>query len=839
MANNPVQIVLNDNDYVVAPEPGKGGPPYDFFADRDEDFVKHKAKLAMSIEKVAAKLSSPTTGRAGYIRVKLRDRALAKSHRPVRALFKPEIFPSVGAAGLGEIYYFAESEQLAALVNAVSEAETTTNWVETQDGRMEARPSIARSEVGAVEEVSIPDPISKRRFDAQTAVDWLSDSRTGGYYILDLFENPRLAERRVLDVVGTLADEPSLSNSLEALVRELGEGVVAWRLPEAGGETPVALKITVKSAPALLSEVRPPNTALAPLDVDTSRHEEALNRLVQHPSVRRVSLPLRVELSDMEGVPGDAVAVLPVRAPNVRYPKVGIVDSGIGTALASWVIGRHDYLDEHDVDQEHGSFVAGLIVAASKFNPELNGLEADGCDLVDLALYPKGDFYDSYRNGFDDFLAEMDQAIGEAVRDHSIRIVNLSINAVSAVEPDHYSYYAARLDQIAAKHDVIIVNSAGNLPGSALRAPWPKRPSEAVRYFAARTDPDTIFKPTESVRTISVGAVNPPGCKLHRDGLPTTYTRRGPGLRVGCKPDVAHFGGNDGSGPGANHLLASASPNGLILTDCGTSFAAPLVAKTLASLESAIEGYLPPHTLRALMIHNCVTPAALSSRSLSALARQFVGFGIPTQTSEMLVTDDHSITLVFQSIIPSDAARPKVLRFEFDWPQALVDPVTGACRGEASATLVYEPPIDRAYGSEFVRVNLDAKLQQRQSAMRKDGLPSYRDRFDQSFLPKTAGQPVPEKELINQGLKWWPTKRYLAKLGSDGKGVSSQWRLEVSAVRRAETKFPKQGVPFSLIVTIRDPEGVAPIFQQLRRGLQAGRVQLTELRTHQRIRASG
>ena len=119
------------------------------------------------------------------------------------------------------------------------------------------------------------------------------------------------------------------------------------------------------------------------------------------------------------------------------------------------------------------------------------------------------------------------------------------------------------------------------------------------------------------------------------------------------------------------------------------------------------------------------------------------------------------------------------MRFEFDWPQSLVDPSTGACFGEASATLVYEPPVDRAFGAEFVRVNLDAKLQQRHNRPRKDGLPGFNDRFAQSFLPKTANQPVPEKELINQGLKWWPTKRYNARFPESGLGESSQWRIEV------------------------------------------------------------
>lgn len=830
MANNPVQIVVNDSDYVVPPEPKSGGPPYDFFAGKDSDFIKHKEKIAANIQNVAAQLTAKPSGGVGYVRVRLRDRALAKTHRPVRALFTPERFPCVGASSVGELYYFAKSDALASLVSTVAEAEPNTRWVLNSQGKPEARPSAVRSDVGAIEDISIPDPTAKRRFDAQTAVNWLSDPRTGGFYLLELFESPAIAQRRLSKV------DADFSKSLNNLISELGAGIVAWTLPEAGGETPIALRLTDRPEPALLMTSRPPDTVVASVDQNAARHELALRRLAQHPSIRRISLPLRIELSDVPVTESSKSTNFPLPSPASRYPRVGIVDSGLGIALAPWTIARHDFLEPDDVDNKHGSFVGGLIVGAASLNPELPALEPDGCELVDLALFPKGLFLDTYPNGFDDFLAEMDQAIGEAARQHGVRIINLSINAVAPVEADHYSYYAARLDQIAAKHDVIIVNSAGNLPLKACRSPWPKRPGDAVKYFAARIEPDTIFVPTESSRAISVGAINPPGCSVHHGGLPTTYTRRGPGLKVGCKPDVAHFGGNDGSSPDGNHRLVSITPTGAAITSCGTSFAAPLVAKALASLDNTIEGRVPTHTLRALMIHGCKTPDALQLRGLSTLARQFVGFGVPASTTDLLVTDDSSITLVFQSRIPDDHKRPKVLRFEFDWPQALVNSATGACLGEATATLVYEPPIDRAYGAEFVRVNLDAKLQQRQLKTRKDGLPSYLDRFDQAFLPKTANQPALEKELINQGLKWWPTKRYRTHIPTDGIGEMSRWRIEVSATRRAETSFPKDGIPFSLVVTIRDPEGVQPVFQQLRRALQAGKVQLEELRTHQRIR---
>ena len=653
-------------------------------------------------------------------------------------------------------------------------------------------------------------------------MQWLSDPRTGGFYLVELFENPVVAQRRTDEIGG------ELTSSLERMVASLGTGVVAWRLPEAGGETPFALRITDGTQPALLSASRPASKEVATVDQDAVRHEDALQRLAQHPSVRSISLPLRFELSEVSGTPAPATSTFPGKSPGVQYPKVGVVDSGLGPALAPWVIERHDFLSTADVDGVHGSFVGGLIVGANSLNPSLDGLEADGCNLIDLALFPKGNFLDTYKNGFADFLDEMDQAIGEASKQHGIRVINLSINAVSAVEPDQYSYYAARVDQIAKKHNAIIVYSAGNLPHSACRAPWPKRPTEAIDYFAARVEPDTIYVPTESHRAISVGAINPPGCSVHHDGLPTTYTRRGPGLRVGCKPDVAHFGGNDGA-PDGNHRLISISPKGKLLTSCGTSFAAPLVAKSLASLENSIEGDVASDTLRALLVHNSETPVPLQAKGLATLARQFVGFGVPRATTEMLVTDDSAITLVFESRISDDLKRPKVLRFDFDWPQSLVDPTTGACLGEASATVVYEPPVDRAYGAEFVRVNLDAKLMQRQFPDRKDGSPSYRDQLEQCFLPKTSNQPALER----------PTKRYRTRIPKAGVGASSQWRIEVSAVTRAEATFPKEGVPFTLIVTIRDPEGVQPIFHQLRRTLQAGRVQLSELRTYQRIRASG
>ena len=295
--------------------------------------------------------------------------------------------------------------------------------------------------------------------------------------------------------------------------------------------------------------------------------------------------------------------------------------------------------------------------------------DAEGCRIYDVPLFPSKPFSAHYR-GFLDFLEEVEQAVAEGQRNHGVRIFNLSINAVSYVERYRYSIYASRLDQIADAYGVIFVNSVGNLPRSQARAPWPKKPGETVRYFASRTTSDTIFKPAESVRAISVGAINPPRTE-HLEGAPTVYTTRGPGLQVGVKPDVVAYGGAGVTAPGASTGLFSIDVEGRRQDVVGTSFAAPLVARTLAGLDAATNGGLNVEALRAMLLHHSVPPEPLKRRSLKDLARHSRGLGQPASLIDMLETGDHQITLLFQSRLSIGERKPVILRFPFVWPESL------------------------------------------------------------------------------------------------------------------------------------------------------------------------
>jgi len=448
-----------------------------------------------------------------------------------------------------------------------------------------------------------------------------------------------------------------------------------------------------------------------------------------------------------------------------------------------------------------------------------------GVMIYDVPLYPlKNLFFQRYPNGFRDFLQEMENAIEEACT-RGVRIFNLSINALAEV--GYYGTYAEYLDAIADRHKVLIVNSAGNLDSSQSRLIWQLRPWDVMNYLAARTQPDTILQPSESVGSVTVGALNPPGTN-EIAGAPTCYTRRGPGLRSGVKPDVATYGGTGSK----NNLsgLFSIGLNGFKESVAGTSYAAPLVARILANLDQATQNSLSLETLRAMLFHHTSMPAPLQGNQIAfrKIARQFAGFGQPFASNQMLETGDHQITMVFQSRLTIGETRPSILRFDFSWPQSLVDQ-DGKCSGRVRMTLVCAPPLDRAFGDEFVRVNLDAKLSQMQPAItRQDGNPSY---INQIKSVQSWGSH--ERALIEHGLKWWPTKQYESTFNS--KGNSSNWRLQIESLVRAEDTFPEEGVPFAVILTIEDPDGAKPIFNEMRQLLAASGAILRDIRVDVRL----
>lgn len=840
MPNNPVQIVLNDEAFLRAPDPKRGGTDKDFFEGRDSDFIKHRDGLLAEIDRIEQEVGGWPFGPLCYLRVRMRMEAIAKSYRPNRAIFLADQFPCVGAGAPGELFFRAPLIHVERLRRHIESAEDRGEPRISRDtGRPYHFVTRARCEVGAIETIELSPSNLKRGFAADAAVAALSDPRAASGYFVELFETQPLVASGDDDALGFHRSVATL----QAIFREGGAGLIATLLPSPGGVPSIEVVLTTSREPARIEDrrivqiARPKNSSPLPVqfDRDPQRHELLLRRLAEHPLVRRIRFPILIQTTEAEVASAASAFPLGRRLAEARYPKVGVIDTGVTGPLKTWVVNRHDFLAEADCDPGHGTMVAGVLISACAANSPQLGMEEDGCDIADLPLMPRAPFLTVYGpRGFEAFLGELEAAITEARDEHGVRIFNMSLNVVAPVEPDTYSIYAARLDDIQDRLGVVIINSAGNLLGSEWRAPWPAKPTQVLAALAARTSLDTIYMPCESVRAVAVGALNPPG-STHIVAAPATYTRRGPGLKVGVKPDIAHFGGTgDASNPRTTHLV-SCDVSGNQVHIRGTSFAAPLVAKTMAALDIATGERLAPRSLRAFLIHNAKMPSPLNSPRLRDVARQFVGFGQPSSALSMLETDDHAITMLFESRLTSGERRPAILRFAFQWPTPLVDPMSRACRGRVRMTLVYDAPIDQAFGTEFVRVNLSAHLRQRQPVNRRDGKPSFRDEISQVFLPRTGRLTIPERSLIEHGLKWWPTKRYGADF-SKGVGRSTEWRLEVESVVRAEAIFPAEGIPFSLIMTIEDDQEAASIFQTVRQQLVAGRVDIQDIRTAVRLR---
>lgn len=835
MPNNPVQYVVDGEAFIQDKDPGRKGPEKDFFEDRDADFAAHQQALLGSLADIDREIAAAGFGPATYVRVSLREEALAKSYRPNAALFTSDRFPCVGAGAIGELFFFLAQVQLPELAARIRYAERSVATRTTKAGVTYRSPSRARSEVGAIETIEILPATDKRRFAVQSAVAAFHEPTTFPGYQIELFEVPPRAEIAV-DRVG----RRELFESFFAILHSLGAGARSILLPDVGRTPLLELQLTSAPDAPRLIDLRQPVASVADavtsavvVDPSMARHEQALNALARHPLIRRIDPPVRLNLGQKDHPSEPKAFALPTATPGTSYPRLGVIDSGVSAALASWTLGRFDFLKSHQVDEIHGTAVAGLIVSGQAANGPAIAPEPDGCQIYDLPLYPNVRFGLVYPGGFAAFLEEVEQGIREAKDAHGVRIFNMSINTLNAVERYSYSPLAARLDAIADRHQVLIVNSAGNLK-TDIRAPWPKTPRAVLAYFAARRTLDTICQPTESVRGLSVAALNPPRTAQLAD-VPTRYSRRGPGLEVGIKPDLVHYGGAAPAAAGETTGLVSIEPGGGAKLVCGTSFAAPLVARTLADLDQRTANGLAPRTLRAFAIHNAVIPSPLTKRGLRTLARDFAGFGKPPSATDMLETTDSQITLVFEGILPKGVERPQIMRFGFVWPSVLVDPVTQACTGRARMTLVYDAPLDPAFGAEFTRVNLDASLKQQLPRPRKDGSPSFGDQTTMFGLPKASGLPERERALIDHGLKWWPAKKYGGNF--HGHGTSANWRLEINSLTRAEAEFPAEGVPFALILTIEDPSGIKPIYQSFRQYLQARAIQVEDIRTVQRIKA--
>jgi hypothetical protein len=253
------------------------------------------------------------------------------------------------------------------------------------------------------------------------------------------------------------------------------------------------------------------------------------------------------------------------------------------------------------------------------------------------------------------------------------RVFNHSINGRTACRLRHMSAWAAEIDALSERRDILVVQSAGNL---SLDAPAPfhgvRSHLAAGRDYPGYLDEGScrVANPAQSLQALTVGSVaygafEDAGWRSFASerGQPSAFSRAGLGIWDVIKPEVVEFGGDNlrdgGSPPGFStpsharpcypELVRSTMypPGPAAGRDAvGTSFAAPKVARIAARLQDL----LPEENCllyRALIVQSARWPewtrAAAPAERLAVLRR--IGFGL-ADLDRATTNTDHRTTLI-------------------------------------------------------------------------------------------------------------------------------------------------------------------------------------------------
>jgi len=213
------------------------------------------------------------------------------------------------------------------------------------------------------------------------------------------------------------------------------------------------------------------------------------------------------------------------------------------------------------------------------------------------------------------------------------RIFNHSINSISSCRTGRMSAWAAEIDLLSEKYDVLVIQSAGNLPfsGPATQPGIRDHLQAGLDYPQYLLESSArVANPAQSLQALTVGSVgygmlqNEYWRTFANDvGGPSAFSRTGPSLWNVIKPEVVEYGGDsvralDGDDVNTGAQIDGASPELIRSTafppgpafnrdESGTSFAAPKVTR-IAGLLSRILPNQPTLLYRALIVQSARWP---------------------------------------------------------------------------------------------------------------------------------------------------------------------------------------------------------------------------------------
>lgn len=365
----PIQVLLDTGRFIELENHRPGGGNKDFFVGNDKGFAEHKKRIKGRVQDVAQGIRR-NRAPGGFLQVRQREVALAKSHRPTDHLFsESNQFALVGAEHVGELLFQATPEALDRLASIIeNKAELTPKLVRNKKtGAEEPRVSGYRSELGGIDEIRLHGPTDKIKFSAAEAVRWMSQPNVIGGYIVELFRpNPHI-NRRVVEqlvdgfrtglnrLVGGLLIRPLLPSEPTAQFGQPGLAISIQLIRE--DRRVIELPFLADGRSMEMSESSLPSD-MHDLQRDRTiqRHTELLDFLSGQALVRSVELPPTIESNPSSAGANLGPFILPEPADNVDYPVVAIIDGGISNKfpVGKWKVGDAGLVPKSDRDESMG-----------------------------------------------------------------------------------------------------------------------------------------------------------------------------------------------------------------------------------------------------------------------------------------------------------------------------------------------------------------------------------------------------------------------------------------------------------------------------------------------------
>mgnify|MGYP004523686537 FL=1 len=518
----------------------------------------------------------------------------------------------------------------------------------------------------------------------------------------------------------------------------------------------------------------------------------------------------------------DTETTVAVKQPDEEeeYPVVGVLDTGIAdiSYLTPWKeTEEHTNYPSEYQDNSHGTFVAGII----EYGDELNGTNVsslNGVKLFNAVVHPG--------NTMPIYPEELIDNVREAVENNpEIKIWNLSLGTTMESELDEFSEFGMALDNIQDENNVLIIKSAGNCTN-----------------FAKGLPKSRISKTADSVRSLVVGSIAE--TQEEKDyaepNMPSPFTRVGPGPASIVKPDLVYYGGNAGveNGKIVINGVPSFGLDGSVYRNVGTSFSTPRVSRIAAELAFMMHEDFDALLIKALMIHYAKYPADIKMKMTDKVAQ--MGFGMPVGAREILYNSPDEITLILRDTLEKGSF---IEMFDFPYPTSLVDE-NGFFRGQIILTLVNKSLVDEKQAGEYCQSNIDVLFGTYETEKERDvtkptiknprGVDVNQNLLADSLYSASAKGVHPitgfEREctLVKYGKKFHPVKKYAIDLAdmtpsNRDKWLPSnrKWYLKIEGLYRdfiekeAVKKDFQLSQEYCMILTIRDPERTAPVYDEV------------------------